>query len=211
MLSLWYHGAGNEVESAILNGIIDDFNASQSDYFVEVQDFPQESYNESIVAAALADDLPDIIDMDGPVMPNWAWAGYVQPLSLSEGALDGFLPGAIGVWDDQVYSVGLWDAAIAVYARQSQLERDTARVRIIPVFICGILNTRDRGCYKRACTDPIANITIENRNINARICGDLLLQTNLVLYCSFGIQVGITKHNVATGGIDFNQTRQVIR
>ena len=30
-LSMWYHGAGNEAESAALNMIIDDFNASQSD------------------------------------------------------------------------------------------------------------------------------------------------------------------------------------
>ena len=29
-LAMWYHGAGNEVESAIVNQIIDDFNASQS-------------------------------------------------------------------------------------------------------------------------------------------------------------------------------------
>ena len=52
-----------------------------------MQDFPQDSYNESIVAAALAGDLPDIIDMDGPVMPNWAWAGYLSPLDLPAGAL----------------------------------------------------------------------------------------------------------------------------
>ncbi len=127
-LSLWYHGAGNDVERNIIVGIIDDFNASQSDYVVEIQDFPQADYNSSIVAAALAGDLPDIIDMDGPVMPNWAWAGYIAPLDLSEGKLDNFLPGTIGMWDDQVYSVGLWDAAIAVYARQSQLEANGIRI-----------------------------------------------------------------------------------
>ena len=127
-LSLWYHGAGNEVERAIILQIINDFNASQSDYVVEIQDFPQADYNSSIVAAALAGDLPDIIDVDGPVMPNWAWAGYMSPLDLPEGTLDGFLPGAIGMWDGQVYSVGLWDAAIAMFARQSMLEANGIRV-----------------------------------------------------------------------------------
>lgn len=127
-LSLWYHGAGNDVERNIIVGIIDDFNASQSDYAVEIQDFPQADYNSSIVAAALAGDLPDIIDMDGPVMPNWAWAGYIAPLDLPEGTLDNYLPGTIGMWDDQVYSVGLWDAAIAIYARQSQLEANGIRI-----------------------------------------------------------------------------------
>ena len=69
-LSLWYHGAGNDVERSIVVQIIDDFNASQDDYVVEMQDFPQESYNESIVAAALADDLPDIIDMEAVCAPH---------------------------------------------------------------------------------------------------------------------------------------------
>jgi multiple sugar transport system substrate-binding protein len=127
-VSLWYHGAGNETERAILISAIDGFNASQSDWVVELAQFPQESYNESIVAAALAGDLPDIIDVDGPVMPNWAWSGYLQPLNLSDGALDGFLPGAIGMWDGEVYSVGLWDAAIGMYARKSVLEANGIRI-----------------------------------------------------------------------------------
>jgi multiple sugar transport system substrate-binding protein len=127
-LGLWYHGAGNDEEKAVLTQIIDDFNASQSDYVIELEEFPQESYNESIVAAALAGDLPDIVDVDGPVMPGWAWAGYLQPLSLSEGAIDDFLPGAIGMWDGEVYSVGLWDAAIAMFARKSVLEANDIRI-----------------------------------------------------------------------------------
>ncbi len=127
-LTMWYHGAANEVERDILLSIVEDFNASQDKYVVEVQDFPQASYNESIVAAALAGELPDIIDVDGPVMPNWAWAGYMVPLELSEGVLDDFLPGAIGVWDGEVYSVGLWDAACAIYARKSVLEANDIRI-----------------------------------------------------------------------------------
>jgi multiple sugar transport system substrate-binding protein len=127
-LTMWYHGAGNEVERNILLTIVNEFNASQNEWAVEIQDFPQESYNESIVAAALAGDLPDIIDVDGPVMPNWAWSGYLVPLELSDGVLDGFLPGAIGVWDGQVYSVGLWDAAIAMFARRSVLEANNIRI-----------------------------------------------------------------------------------
>lgn len=127
-VSMWYHGAGNETERAILLSIVDSFNSSQSSCMVEIADFPQESYNESVVAAALAGDLPDIIDVDGPVMPNWAWAEYMQPLDLPAGALDGFLPGAVGEWNGEVYSVGLWDAAIAMFARRSVLEANDIRI-----------------------------------------------------------------------------------
>ncbi|SMY06251.1 extracellular solute-binding protein [Flavimaricola marinus] len=121
-LTMWYHGAGNEVESNIINQIVSDFNASQSDWSVSLESFPQGAYNDSVVAAALAGNLPDILDVDGPVMPNWAWAGYMQPLPLDESLIEDFLPGPKGYWDGELYSIGLWDAAVALVTRQSTLD-----------------------------------------------------------------------------------------
>ena len=155
-LSMWYHGAGNEVEREVLLGIIDDYNASQDQYVVEVQDFPQISYNESVVAAALAGELPDIIDVDGPVMPNWAWAGYMAPLELSEGALDNWLPGAIGEWDGEVYSVGMWDAAVAVFTRESVLNEHNIRIPTLEEpwdleeFEAALITLQESGEYEYA-------------------------------------------------------------
>lgn len=127
-LSFWYHGAGNPVEREVVVGLIDDFNSSQQDWVIELAEFPQESYNESVVAAALAGNMPDIVDVDGPIMPNWAWAGYLQPLDLPEGAVDGFLPGTLGYWNGELYSAGLWDAAVAVLALRSVLEAHGIRI-----------------------------------------------------------------------------------
>ena len=127
-LSMWYHGAGNEVESKIVNQIISDFNASQSDFKVELQSFPQAAYNDSVTAGALAGNLPDILDVDGPIMPNWAWAGYMQPLKIDESKIASFLPGTKGTWNGQLYSVGLWDAAISLVTRKSYLDELGLRV-----------------------------------------------------------------------------------
>ncbi|MCU0899483.1 MAG: extracellular solute-binding protein [Cypionkella sp.] len=121
-LTMWYHGAGNEVEAKIVDQIIADFNASQTDWKVEMQSFPQAAYNDSVVAGALAGNLPDILDVDGPVMPNWAWSGYMQPLQIDEAAIANFLPGPKGYWNGQLYSIGLWDAAVALVTRQSYLD-----------------------------------------------------------------------------------------
>ncbi|MEM8786684.1 MAG: extracellular solute-binding protein [Pseudomonadota bacterium] len=128
-LSLWYHGAGSaNAEEALVNQLVEDFNASQSDYEVVLETFPQLAYNDAVGAAALAGELPDILDVDGPVMPNWAWAGYMQPLGVDEAKLDGFLPGPIGRWNGEIYSVGLWDAAVAMMARKSVLDANGIRI-----------------------------------------------------------------------------------
>jgi multiple sugar transport system substrate-binding protein len=155
-LTMWYHGAGNEVERKILTQIVDDFNASQDKWTVERQDFPQASYNDSIVAGALAKTLPDIIDVDGPVMPNWAWSGYMSPLELAPGTLDKFLPGAIGKWEGKVYSVGLWDAACAIFARKSVLEANGIRIPTLDKpwtfdeFDAALVKLKDSGKFEHA-------------------------------------------------------------
>ena len=127
-LTMWYHGAGNEVEKNIITGIIDDFNKSQADFVVKLEQFPQAAYNDSVTAAALAGKLPDILDVDGPVMPNWAWAGYLAPLDLPADTYAKFLPGPIGTWNGKVYSIGLWDAAVAMVARKTVLDENGIRI-----------------------------------------------------------------------------------
>ncbi|MDJ0639689.1 MAG: extracellular solute-binding protein [Paracoccaceae bacterium] len=128
-LSLWYHGAGSaNAEEALVNQLVEEFNASQSDWKVLIETFPQLAYNDAVGAAALAGELPDILDVDGPVMPNWAWANYMQPLGIDEAKLEGYLPGPIGRWNGEVYSVGLWDAAVALTTRRSTLEKYDIRV-----------------------------------------------------------------------------------
>lgn len=130
-LTFWQHGAGNPWEPVVYGQMVEDFNASQSDWKVKVQHFPQSSYNDSVTAAALSGDLPDIIDVDGPVMPNWAWAGYLAPLDITDEELKGFLPGTIGRWDGKIYSVGVWDAAVAMITRKSTLEKYGIRIPTI--------------------------------------------------------------------------------
>lgn len=126
-VTMWYHGAGNDVERELLTNIINDFNAAQDACNIVREDFPQEAYNESVIAAALDGSLPDIIDVDGPVMPNWAWAGYMQPLDVDPALYADFLPGTIGEWNGEVYSIGLWDAAVGIYANPSVMEANGIR------------------------------------------------------------------------------------
>lgn len=127
-VSMWSHAAGNDQEIATVKEAIADFNASQTAYEVVLEEFPQESYNDSIAAAAASNSLPCIIDVDGPIMPNWAWAGYMQPLSIDSALEDSLLAGAKGYYNGELYSAGAWDAALGMLVRKSTLEAVGARV-----------------------------------------------------------------------------------
>ncbi|HMS38413.1 MAG TPA: hypothetical protein PKA93_14690, partial [Arachnia sp.] len=75
-MTMWTHSAGNEGEMKVIAQMIEDFNGSQENYEVVRQDFPQAAYNDSVQGAAASGDLPCILDVDGPIMPNWAWNGW---------------------------------------------------------------------------------------------------------------------------------------
>jgi multiple sugar transport system substrate-binding protein len=130
-LTLWTHNAGNKEELAVVNQIVSDFNASQTTHQVKVQAFPQAAYNDAVTAAATARKLPCILDVDAPIVPNWAWAGYLAKLDLPQDLVAKQLPSTLGKWKDQLYSIGLYDAALGLFARKSAL--DAAGVRVATV------------------------------------------------------------------------------
>jgi multiple sugar transport system substrate-binding protein len=129
-LTLWTHNAGNATEYAVVKRIVTDFNASQSKYKVKIQAFPQDSYNDSVVAAASARKLPCVLDVDGPNVPNWAWGGYLAPLDLSAGKVkvSDQLPSTVGTYQDKTYAFGFYDVALTMYARKSVLDKYGIRV-----------------------------------------------------------------------------------
>lgn len=128
---MWTHNAGNEAELGAIQSIVDDFNASQTDHKVKVQAFPQDSYNKSVVAAASSKKLPCLLDIDGPNVPNWAWAGYLAPISELEGDLAGYLPSTVGTYDGDIYSYGYYEVALTMVSRTSILESNGIRIPTI--------------------------------------------------------------------------------
>jgi multiple sugar transport system substrate-binding protein len=127
-LTLWTHNAGNPDELAVVNQIVADYNASQTKNKVKVQAFPQASYNDAVVAAATARKLPCILDTDAPTVPNWAYAGYLAELDLPQDVVAKQLPSTLGKYQDKLYSVGYYDAALGLFARKSVLESAGVRV-----------------------------------------------------------------------------------
>jgi len=129
-LTIWTHNGGNTAELGAVQAIVDGYNSSQDTNTVKLQAFPQASYNDSVVAAAASGKLPCIVDIDGPNVPNWAWAQYLTPLDLSVD-LGENLPSTLGIWNDEIYSVGYYDVALAMFARKSVLANAGIRVATI--------------------------------------------------------------------------------
>ena len=127
-LTLWTHNAGNPAELGVVQQIVKDFNASQNKYTVKIQAFPQASYNDSVAAAATAKKLPCILDSDAPNVPNWAFAGYLAPLTLPQAMVDKQLKSTLGLYEGKLYSIGYYDAALALFAHKSALVDAGVRV-----------------------------------------------------------------------------------
>ncbi|MCG8478203.1 MAG: extracellular solute-binding protein [Spirochaetales bacterium] len=135
-LSLWFHG-GTADETEAMRSQIERFNASQSDYRVVMTEIPGgavagSGYNDAVNAAAVADDLPDILDLDGPNLYNYAWAGYLHPLDqyMSAELRNDMLPSLIdqGTYNGRMYAIGQYDSGLALVGRVSLLEQAGVRI-----------------------------------------------------------------------------------
>ncbi|MEM9777119.1 MAG: extracellular solute-binding protein, partial [Chloroflexota bacterium] len=130
-ISVWNH-AGQGGERDAIETIAAGFNSSQSDYAVEIVSLPDGSYTDQVNAAALAGDLPCLLDFDGPLLYNFAWSGFLQPITgyVDQAMLDDFLPSIVnqGTYDGELYSLGQFDSGLAIYANKAYLEEAGVRI-----------------------------------------------------------------------------------
>jgi multiple sugar transport system substrate-binding protein len=130
-IKVWFHSGKGE-ERDVLDAQVEDFNAMQDEVEVEAVRLPEGSYNEQVSAAALAGDLPDLLDFDGPFLYNYAWAGHLIPLDpyVSDELRADFLPSIIdqGTYGGKLYSLGTFDSGLAIWANKAYLEEAGVRI-----------------------------------------------------------------------------------
>ncbi len=130
-LSVWVH-AGREAERRTIQAQVARFNVSQPAVRVQLTIIPEGSYNGQVQAAALASELPDVLEFDGPFVYNYAWQGKLMPLEdlLSNAVREDLLPSIVaqGTYGGRLYAVGTFDSGLGLYARRSQLEAVGARI-----------------------------------------------------------------------------------
>lgn len=130
-LSVWFH-SGQRAERETIRAQINRFNAGQDTAHVALTIIPEGSYNGQVQAAALADDLPDVLEFDGPLVYNYAWQKKLIPMDdlLPDSIRRNLLPSIIeqGTYRGKLYSIGTFDSGLGLFARRSRLEAVQARI-----------------------------------------------------------------------------------
>jgi multiple sugar transport system substrate-binding protein len=130
-VEVWFHSGKGE-EREVLDAQVEDFNAMQDEVQIEAVQLPEGSYNDQVNAAALAGDLPCLLDFDGPFLYNYAWSGYLIPLDdyVSSELRDDFLPSIInqGTYAGKLYSLGTFDSGLAIWGNKAYLEAAGVRI-----------------------------------------------------------------------------------
>jgi multiple sugar transport system substrate-binding protein len=130
-VSVWAH-TGQPTERRVLQAQIERFNREQRTLRARLTLLPEGTYNGQVQASALADDLPCVLEFDGPYVYNYVWQGklislddYISP-ALRRELLPSIL--AQGTYRSRLYTVAAFDSGLGLYARRSLLEKIGARI-----------------------------------------------------------------------------------
>ncbi|MGD2052669.1 MAG: sugar ABC transporter substrate-binding protein [Gammaproteobacteria bacterium] len=130
-IQAWAH-AGQAAERQVLTHQVEQFNQQTDNIEIKLTFIPERDYNAQVQAAALAGDLPDILEFDGPYLYNYIWQQHLLPLEslLPATLIDDLLPTIVlqGTYGRHLYSVGVFDSGLGLYARKSALSRINVRI-----------------------------------------------------------------------------------
>jgi multiple sugar transport system substrate-binding protein len=131
VLSVWAH-VGQAPERRVLERQVARFNDAASAIEVRINFIPEQSYNAQVQAAAIAGELPDLLEFDGPFLYNYVWQGHLVPLDglLSAATRDELLPSIEkqGRFRGRMYGAGTFDSGLGLYASRRHLEDVGARI-----------------------------------------------------------------------------------
>jgi len=134
-LSIWAH-AGQVAEREVIERQLQAFDRKHNDISIKLTFIPERSYNAQVQAAAIAGELPDLLEFDAPYLYNYAWQGKLLALEnlLSKNLQQDLLPSIIrqGTYRGHLYAVGMFDSGLGLYGRRHMLQKIGARIPTDP-------------------------------------------------------------------------------
>jgi len=139
IVDVWFHAAASP-QRLVVQQSLQTFNATREDIRVALVELPEEDYNEQVQraasGAAIAGNLPCLLDFDGPYVYSYVWNGFLIPLDdyVSDEMKEDFLPTIIaqGTYQDgKLYSLGQYDAGLAIWGNREYLEKAGVRLATV--------------------------------------------------------------------------------
>ncbi len=120
-VTIWYYWEA-AVHQEALNKVVNDFNASQSEYVVEAKYVPFADYKKQLSIGASADELPDIAILDNPDLAAYAEMGIFADLT-GKFDVSTYYPGPVAscTLDGKLYGVPFCSNDLMLYYNEDML------------------------------------------------------------------------------------------
>lgn len=135
VIRVWAH-SGQDAERQVLQAQAGRFDRAHPEARVELTLIPEGSYHDQVQASALAGDLPDVLELDGPFVAAYAWQGHLRPLDaiVPDTLVAELLPSVVeqGTYQGRLWALGAYDSGLGLFARRSALRQVGARLPTAP-------------------------------------------------------------------------------
>jgi multiple sugar transport system substrate-binding protein len=124
-ITVWFHGGlGQALDAMRLT--FRDFEAEQDHrYIVDLTLVPEGSYADVVRVAGRSGDLPCLLALDAPLVPHFAWLGYLQPIDrfLTPALRKDLLPSILAesTYQHRLYALGIYDSGLAIFGNRRHL------------------------------------------------------------------------------------------
>lgn len=129
-LDMWIHQTGED-ETDFYIKRIDEFNEANDDIYVNAEiiiDDGASSYSDSVNAALVAGNLPDILALDGPYVASFAEADIITSVDeyITDEDREDFVDSIIqqGTYNGELFSLGAMEASVPLYYNKDIFEEE---------------------------------------------------------------------------------------
>lgn len=116
---------GQSAENEAIQKIIDGFEKSNGDIEVDMQFIPADQFTTALQTAT-DEELPDVVEVDGPLIANFAYLGRIAPLDdwVSKETIANQTEAIKGqnTVDGDLYAVGMMNSGLAMWGNKKLLD-----------------------------------------------------------------------------------------
>ncbi|MDV2686169.1 ABC transporter substrate-binding protein [Alkalihalophilus lindianensis] len=130
-LDMWIHQSGEGETNYNLDRVAAFNEVHESEIHINVEvvmDDGGSSYNDSLNAALVAGNLPDVLALDGPFVASYAEADIIAPVTefISEEDRADFVDSIIeqGTYNGELYSLGAMESSVVLYYNKEIFEAE---------------------------------------------------------------------------------------